>query len=95
MLEESLTINSLLEELLTIHVTWFHDLQFFSLVHYPSGHNLFTPALMRGEGRMCVLGGLYNKQFRRMTVDAMQKFDARGFSFHRHFPDTGRKLLFS
>ncbi len=65
------------------------------LVDYPSGHNFFTPALMRGEGRMCVLGEWYKKKFRRMTVDTMQKFDAWGLSFDRHFPDTVENGIWS
>ena len=44
---------------------------------------------------MCVLGGLYNKQFRRMKVDNMQKFDARELSFYRHFPDTVENGIWS
>ena len=40
---------------------------------------------MRGDGKLCTLGGLYSKQFRRMTVSGMQKFDARGIKFYEHF----------
>ena len=85
--EETLTVQTLLDEIEGVHNTWYHDLRLADLVHYPSGHNFFTPALMRGEGRLSVLGGLYNKQFRRMTVASMEILQVRGKKFYDHFEE--------
>ena len=53
--ELELTVATLLSELEKVHTAWFEDFHFSSLVHFPSDANSFTPALMRGEGRLCVL----------------------------------------
>ena len=85
--EEKLTVQSLFEELKQIHVGWREGFAFSQLLHFPSGRNLFAPRLMKGEGEYVKTAGLYKKTFRKMTVEKMQKFAARGVRFFRNFDE--------
>lgn len=42
---------------------------------------------MHGEGRLSVLGGLYNKEFRRMTVEKIEALEAREVNLYDHFEE--------
>ena len=84
--EEYMMLDALLKELRSIHVGWQKDFAFSEFLHFPGGRNFFAPRVMEGEGQYVKLGGLYDKPFRKLTVEKMQRMDKRGLYFYEEFP---------
>ena len=51
---------------------------------FPCGNELFGPNLMKGAGRFNHSSGLYSKQFRKFTVEAMQRLNEDESPFLRY-----------
>ena len=69
--EAELEISELFDLLEGDFINWKQDNKFSMIFHKPCGPQLMQAGLMRGKGLLEVRGGLYDKQFRRQTVEKL------------------------